>query len=380
MKPARVTHKSSASKRLQTDEPHCSSKGKGIIGVSSVTEYYDHVIGVDTHARTHTYAVLEAGTGRRLDSATFPTTANGLSRALAWIRRRAQGRLLVAIEGASSYGSNLRRALIGAGLDVCDVRPPKRAARAGRGKSDEIDAIAAARTALASDVERLTTPRSDGLRAALRVLLVARQSMDSRRTAERNALTALLRSFDLGIDVRKPLTDTQVREIAGWRHRATDDAAMTTIRQEARRLAASVQALTLQLAENQAALAGHVQELAPGLQQLLGVGAVTGAILVTAYSHQGRVRSEAAFAALAGASPLEASSGNTTRHRLNRHGDRQLNRALDVIARVRLSCDPSTRDYLARRLAEGKSKREIRRSLKRYIARQLFRQLSVVMA
>ena len=155
---------------------------------------------------------------------------------------------------------------------------------------------------------------------------------------------------------------------------------MTTIRQEARLLAVSVQALTLQLAENQAALAGHVQELAPGLQQLLGVGAVTGAILVTAYSHHGRVRSEAAFAALAGASPLEASSGNTTRHRLNRHGDQQLNRALDVIARVGLSCDPSTRDYLARRLADGKSEREIRRSLKRYIARQLFRQLSAVMA
>lgn len=350
--------------------------------MSSVADHYEHVVGVDTHARTHTYAVLNAGTGRHLDVATFPTTANGLSRALAWIRRRAQGQVLIAIEGASSYGSNLRRALIAAGVDVCDVRPPKRAARAGRGKSDEIDAIAAARTALASDVERLTTPRSDGLRSALRVLLVARQAMDSRRTAERNALTALLRSFDLdlGIDVRKPLTDTQVKDVAGWRQRAADDAATATIRQEARRLALSVQALTAHLVENQAALAGHVQKVAPGLQQLLGVGAVTGAILVSVYSHQGRVRSEAAFAALAGASPLEASSGNTTRHRLNRHGDRQLNRALDVIARVRLSCDPPTRDYLARRLAEGKSKREIRRSLKRYIARQLFRHLSAVMA
>ncbi|MBO1741548.1 IS110 family transposase [Leifsonia sp. TF02-11] len=348
--------------------------------MSSVADHYDHVVGVDTHARTHTYAVLEAGTGRVLDSATFPTTANGLSRALAWIRRRAKGRVLVAIEGASSYGSNLRRALIAAGVGICDVRPPKRAARVGRGKSDEIDAVAAARTAIASEVERLTTPRSDGLRSALRVLLVARQSMDSRRTAERNALTALLRSFDLGIDVRKPLTDIQVKEVAGWRQRANDDAVTATIRQEARRLAVSVRALSAHLVENQAALAGHVHELAPGLQQLLGVGAVTGAILVTAYSHQGRVRSEAAFAALAGASPLEASSGNTTRHRLNRHGDRQLNRALDVIARVRLSCDLPTREYLARRLAEGKSKRQIRRSLKRYIARQLFRHLSTVMA
>lgn len=345
-----------------------------------VADQYEHVVGVDTHARTHTYAVLDAGTGRRIDSATFPTTAAGMSRAMAWMHRRAPGRMLVAIEGAGSYGANLSRVLTGAGIDVCDVRPPKRESRAGRGKSDEIDAIAAARTALASDLERLTTPRSDGLRSALRVLLTGRQAMDSRRTSERNALTALLRSFDLGIDVRKPLTDSQIREVAGWRHRSADDAATATIRQEARRLAISVQALIGQLEENSAALAGHVHELAPGLQAIRGVGAVTGAILIAAYSHKGRVRSEAAFAALAGASPLEASSGNTTRHRLNRHGDRQLNRALDVIARVRISCDPTTRDYMDRRLAEGKSRREIRRSLKRYIARQLFRHLSAVMS
>lgn len=348
--------------------------------MTSVAAQYDHVVGVDTHARTHTYAVLDAGTGRTVESATFPTTTSGMSRAMAWMHRRAPGRILVAIEGASSYGANLGRALTGAGVDVCDVRPPKRQSRAGRGKSDAIDAIAAARTALAADVERLTTPRSDGLRSALRVLLTGRQAMDSRRTAERNALTALLRSFDLGIDVRKPLTDIQLREVAGWRHRSADDPATVTIRQEARRLAVSVQALTDQLEDNQAALANHVHELAPGLQEIRGVGPVTGAILIAAYSHKGRVRSEAAFAALAGASPLEASSGNTTRHRLNRHGDRQLNRALDVIARVRISCDPTTREYMDRRLAEGKSRREVRRSLKRYIARQLFRHLSAVMS
>ncbi|WP_460633570.1 transposase [Leifsonia lichenia] len=157
----------------------------------------------------------------------------------------------------------------------------------------------------------------------------------------------MLRSFDLGIDVRKPLTDTQVKEITGWRQRANDDAATATIRQEARRLAVSVQALSAQLVENQAALAAHVHELAPGLQQLLGVGAVPGAILMAGYSHQGRLRSEAAFAALARPSPLEASSGNTARHRLNRHGDRQLNGALDAITRVRLSCDPPTREHLS---------------------------------
>ena len=102
-------------------------------------------------------------------------------------------------------------------------------------------------------------------------------------------------------------------------------------------------------------------------------------MFLTAYSHPGRVRSEAAFAALAGASPLQASSGNNTRHRLNRSGDRQLNRALDIVARVRIAKDPETRAYRDRRLAEGKSTREIRRQLKRYIARQIFRQLTATM-
>ena len=192
-------------------------------------------------------------------------------------------------------------------------------------------------------------------------------------------MTAILRSFALGLDVRRPLSDAQVQEVAGWRSRAADDPATATIRGEVRRLALSVLALTEQLEHNRAALAAHVSELAPALQSILGVGAVTGAILLAAYSHKGRVRSEAAFASLAGVAPLQASSGNTMRHRLSRHGDRQLNRALDVIARVRMSCDPTTKDYIERRTAEGKSRREIRRSLKRYIARQLFRQLNVVM-
>jgi len=348
--------------------------------VTTVTDEYDYVVGVDTHAKTHTYAVLAADTGRVIDSAMFPTSSTGISRALAWMHRRADGRLLVAIEGAGSYGAVIARVFQGAGLTVCDVRPPKRASRAGHGKSDEIDAVAAARTALATDVERLAEPRSDGIRAALRVLLTARQAMDGRRTADRNALTALLRSFQLGMDVRKPLTDGQVREIAGWRRRPAEDAPMTTIRQEARRLAVSVIQLTEQLEANRDALADYVEQLAPGLQSIRGVGPVTGAQVIAAYSHKGRIRSEAAFANLAGAAPLQASSGNTTRHRLNRQGDRQLNRALDTIVRVRLTCDRSTQDYMERRTSEGKSRREVRRSLKRYLARQLFRQLNTAMA
>lgn len=347
--------------------------------MASVADQFEFVVGVDTHSKTHTYAVVDTATGRTQDTATFPTSPAGLSRALAWTERRASGTTLVAMEGAGSYGANLARAATAAGLDVADVRPPRRAARAGRGKSDVIDAEAAARTALALDLDHLATPRADGLRSALRVLLVARQMLDRRRTADRNALNALVRSFPLGIDARKALTDAQVLEIEGWRFRRSDDEAMDTIRAEARRLSLAIRRQTDELEANMAALARHVDELAPGLAALRGVGPVTGAIVLSAYSHKGRVRSEAAFANLGGVAPLQAPSGNTSRHRLNRHGDRQLNRALDVIAKVRISCDPKTRAYVDRRTAEGKSRREIRRSLKRYIARQLFRQLNAIM-
>jgi transposase len=132
--------------------------------------------------------------------------------------------------------------------------------------------------------------------------------------------------------------------------------------------------------DNQRALAEHVELMAPGVLDIHGVGPVTAAIILAAYSHHGRVRSEAAFAALAGASPIPASSGNTNRHRLNRYGDRQLNRALDVVARTRSLTDPATHAYIQRRTAEGRTPREIRRCLKRFIARQIFRQLQPLMA
>ena len=175
--------------------------------MTTVADQYDYVVGVDNRAGAHTYAVLAVGTGRTVDSMRFPASPPGLSRALAWIRRRADGRVLVAVEGTGSYGANLTRALQALGIPVCDVRPPKRASRVGRGKSDEIDAAAAARTALATEVERLGSPRMDGIRSALWVLLVGRRAMDARRTADRNALTAIMRSFPLGMDARKPLSD-----------------------------------------------------------------------------------------------------------------------------------------------------------------------------
>jgi transposase len=345
-----------------------------------VAQEFEYVIGVDTHAATHSLAVVAAATGAALSKAKFPTSPAGPGRAVDWIARHAPGKRLVCIEGTGSYGATLTRLLIERGQDVCEVKPPARTARAGKGKTDDIDAVAAARGVLSVDTDYLISPRADRVRAGVRVLLAARKSSDGRRTADRNALTMLLRTYDLGVDARRALTEPQLEQIAAWRARPSDDAATATIRGEARRLARAAQAADTELANNHKVLDAHVRQLVPGLLEIPGLGPVTGGIVLAAWSHHGRIRTEAAFASLAGAAPFPASSGNTVRHRLSRNGDRQLNRALDVIARVRMSNDPATRVYVERRSAEGRTRREIRRCLKRYIARQIVRQLQALTA
>ncbi|ROP61220.1 IS110 family transposase [Curtobacterium sp. ZW137] len=344
-----------------------------------VADEYTHVIGVDTHAKTHTYVILDTRTGGINDTATFPTNPAGLARALAWLDRRTSAGRLAAVEGTSSYGASLTEALRQAAIPVVEAQPPRRADRGSRGKSDTIDAEAAARAVLRTDTALLSWPRTGKIRSALRVLLAARRSMDGQRTASRNALTALLRTIDLGIDARRPLTDTQITVIAAWRQHPSDDIDKVIARGEAVRLARDVIDLTGKLNANYNALEQYVSALAPTVMDIAGVGPVSAAVFLTAYSHVGRVRSEAAFASLAGAAPIPASSGNTNRNRLNRHGDRRLNSALETVARVRLSYDPNTRAYKQRRLAEGKTTREIKRMLKRYIARQIYRHLTATM-
>lgn len=343
--------------------------------MTAIAEQFSHIVGVDTHARTHTYAVIDSVTGRLGAVATFPTTQIGHQRAITWIERVTVGPTLAAVECTSTYGATLCRALQGAGIRFTEARPAKRTERRA-GKSDAIDAEAGARSVLSIELENLTQPRDGKTRSALRILLATRRSLDGRRTADRNSLIALLRIIDLGIDVRHTLTAPQLSAVAAWRARPSDDIEHQVARAEAVRLARSVLTLTVELKENKQRLGDLVATVAPELLTTVGVGPVSAAVFVTAWSHPGRVRSEAAFASLAGASPLPASSGNTIRHRLNRQGDRQLNRALDVVARARLLCDQTTQDYAARRQSEGKTPREIRRLLKRYIARQVHRILT----
>lgn len=347
-----------------------------------VAELFEHVVGIDTHARTHTYCLIACTTGAVVDSATFPTSKAGHARAVAWIVRRTRGRVLAAVEGTSSYGAGITAALLQAAFDVAEIRPAARSSYAHAGKSDTLDAHAAARAVLGLEYDELARPRQTGQRAALRVLLASRSILDQQRTANCNALTALLRTVDLGVDARKPITDAQIRTIAAWRSSRSSSLRdhLAVARREARRLARAVIDHSEQLKQNHRELQQLGDELAPGLQEQAGVGPVTAAIIICAYSHRGRVRSEAAFAALGGIAPVPASSGNTDRHRLSRSGDRQLNRAFDIIVRTRMSYDATTKDYVARRRAEGRSSREIRRCLKRYVCRAVFRELQSIMA
>ncbi|MFV0434214.1 MAG: IS110 family transposase [Leucobacter sp.] len=346
-----------------------------------VSHVHPFVVGVDTHARTHTFAILVATTSELLASDTFPATAAGMSRAIDWAARRTGGDMdsLWVIEGVGSYGAGLARAVAADGYPV--VEAPRMNARAlrGTGKSDPIDARTIAAAVLPLDELQLRRPRrDDGVRAALRVLVTARELMTDERTANVNALTGLVRAVDLGIDARKALTRRQILEISRWRVR-DENLAAATARAEAVRLARRITELSDTLRENHDQITELIQasEAAPLLEKT-GIGALTVAIVLTAWSHPGRVRSEAAFAALAGVSPIPASSGNTVRHRLNRGGDRRLNRALHIATIVRMTHDPETRAYVQRRTAEGLSRREIRRCLKRYLARHLYRTLNAL--
>ncbi|NYI76294.1 IS110 family transposase [Nocardioides panzhihuensis] len=346
-----------------------------------VADLFRFVVGVDTHAATHTYTILESS-GRVIDQQQFPASPAGLTRAIDWIGRRTEGDLdatLVAAEDTGTYGAILAGRLAVSGYRVVEAPTPRRDPAAG--KNDAIDSLAAARSTLTTPTRRLRDRRGGGdqhaasVRSALQVLLTAREQATGERTRAVNALTALLRTNDLDIDARRALTNTQIKTISRWRRRE-EPIDLATTRAHAVRLALRITELDSQITDNANQIKTLVHDQAPILLDQPGIGPVTAAIILTAWSHPGRVRSETAFAKIAGTAPLPASSGNTQRHRLNRGGDRRLNRALHTIVLTRMRCDPTTRAYTERRRAEGKTTREIRRILKRYTTRQIYRTLN----
>ena len=261
------------------------------------------------------------------------------------------------------------------GERVVEVGRPRRPARRSGAKSDALDAVLAAREVLASD--RLLAPRRRGDREALRVLLATRHSACTAKVSTTNQLKALIIGApeELRAEFRGLATKEQVRRCAVLRDRPVRTLEHRMTVRALRSTAQRIQLLAAEATELRAELDRLVAAIAPWLLELPGVGPISATQVLVSWSHAGPLRSEAAFAALAGVNPIPASSGQVTRHRLNRGGDRQLNRALHTIVVARLRNDPDTRAYAARRRSEGKSAREVRRCLKRAVARQLFKLL-----
>ena len=346
--------------------------------MSTIAHTHRFVVGVDTHARNHVYAIT-TNLGEVIDTKSFPTSSAGINRAISWVARRTNdtAETLWVIEGAASYGALLTAAVSTAGFRVAEAPQLGRHLTAAKGKTDTLDAQRIAVATLPIDQSLLRTPRThDGIRAAVRVLVTARDALAEEHTRHINALNALLRTHDLGIDARRAVSTAQIRQVARWRARQ-EPLVQATARDQAVALAGRILALDSQLADNKTRITELIEVSdAAELLTLTGFGPVSTAICLTVWSHHGRIRSEAAFASLAGVCPIPASSGNTQRHRLNRGGDRRLNKALHMVALNRMTYDAETKAYVAKRQAQGRTTKEIRRSVKRYLARRVYRVLN----
>ncbi len=333
--------------------------------------------GVDTHADIHVAAAVCSTSHRLLDTESFPATPAGYVKLLAWLL--SFGLLdAVGIEGTGTYGAGLARFLTAEGVQLVEVDRPDRAARRLHGKSDPVDAEAAARAVLSG---RATgTPKTrDGIIEAIRVHQVVYRSAVKDRTAATNQFHSLLVSAPA--DIREDLTRMPLKQrferARRWRDRTGDDLTARATRQALRELALRIGFLDDQAQRVEAELDVLTDQAAPALRDLVGVGVHTAArLLVAAGDNPRRIATEAAFAHLCGVSPILASSGKTNRHRLNRGGDRSANHALWRIALVRRTRDERTRAYVERRTAEGLSDRDITRCLKRYIAREVHRAIT----
>ncbi|MGE5769102.1 MAG: IS110 family transposase [Betaproteobacteria bacterium] len=333
--------------------------------------------GVDTHKDLHVAAVVDEH-NRVLGSQCFPTTRHGYKQMLAWMRSFGQLRR-VGVEATGTYGAGLLRYLQNAGVEVLEVTTPDSGDRRKRGKNDDLDAQNAAHAAFAG--KRTVTPKTrDGMIESLRVLKACRKTaVAARRVALQMIHNTVVCAPDELRDTLRKLTRMElIRTLAAWRPDMTDYRNVASAYRIAlKSLARRYLELHDEIADLDAMIAAIVDELAPALVTRNSIGHASAAqLLLTAGDNSERLHSEASFAALCGVSPVPASSGKTTRHRLNRGGDRAANSALHIIAIGRLRTDPRTKSYIAKRIAEGHSKLEAIRCLKRYIAREIFSLIS----
>ena len=337
----------------------------------------DLIIGVDTHLDSHTAAACDPR-GRAVAQLQVPATAAGYAQLLAWAQSAAgDSRAVWAVEGTRHYGLGLARYLAARGQQVAEIDNTRHVGKRRAGKSDPIDAIRAARELLARP--HAAQMRADGDREALRLLMVDRDNAVQSCKTARTVLASVLVTApaELRERLRRLPRGQRAQQCAALACPVDADRQTTVLYQTLIRLGQRITTLASIAAELEAQIAAIVEDMTPGLVAAEpGTGALSAAQILLSWSHAGRIRSEAAFAMLSGTAPVPVSSGRTDRHRLNRLGDRQLNRALHQIAVTRMRCHPQTLAYLERRRAEGKPDREIRRCIKRYLARHFYRTLS----
>lgn len=344
-----------------------------IIAATQNESQIDIAAGVDTHLDTHTVAVIDTA-GRRLGHRQFPADTAGYQALLSWVRSLGTV-TIIGVEGTGAYGAGLARRLQDEHINTVEVDRPNRKTRRDQGKSDPIDAEAAARAALSRVRTGIPKVRT-GQIEALRNLRVARRSAVSQRAdCIRRIKTLLITAPDHLRHQLRNLTDRHLLAACAALRPDTSrvgepsQAAKVALRSLGRRHAA----LTNEINELDSLIEPLVHAINPALLALNGVGTdVAGQLLVTAGQNTERIHSEAAFAMLCGVAPIPASSGKTHRHRLNRGGDRQANAAIHRIVICRLRWDPRTQAYMARRTTEGLSKKDIIRCLKRLIAREIY--------
>jgi transposase len=343
--------------------------------MNSLSEIVEVVIGVDTHVETHTAAVVHARTGAVLEELTVPTTPRGYQELVDLADAHSPLRAW-AVEGTGGHGAGLTRHLARGEEVVLELDRPERAKRRHGAKSDPLDAVRAAREALSRP--KLGTPRSGGNRQALSVLLATRRSaVDACGVAQRQLFSLVIAAPEhLRAKLRGRKLPEMVKIAARLRVQPGWDTESATTAATLRLLARRAQALTAEATDLEKQILAIVRAWRPDLLNEFGVGPIVAATVLCAWSHPGRVHSEAAFAMLAGVAPIPANSGQvTTRYRLNKYGDRHLNSALHTIVLCRQRYHAPTKTYTDRRTTEGKTPRDTRRCLKRYIARDLYRLL-----
>lgn len=333
----------------------------------------DYVIGVDPHRDTHALAVLDARSGGVVFEATAVADGEGYESVLRLAEQHAPGRRAFAVEGTGSFGAGLARFLVSHEEWVLELGRLRRERQSG--KSDALDAIRAARSVLGQT--RPARPRAGGEREALRALSAAREGAVTARRAGLCQLRGLLVSAPepLRAELRSLTRAQLLRRLAAVRPEGRQDPELRGTLLALRALARRVKALTVEERELAREIETLTRKLAPQLLEQPGVGPLAAAQVLISWSHRGRITSEAAFARLAGCAPIPASSGQTIRYRLDRGGDRRLNRALHMILVTRRRAHAPTIAYINRRIQEGKSRREATRCLKRYLARNLYRLL-----